>query len=261
MKKIFYKLFKWYYKIIGYVMLLPNFILYKYYNPKTLIVLGMHRSGTSCMTRIFNLCNVNLGKILMEAQIDNPKGFWENSLVFEINEKILKQSGGTWSNPPSSDELKVTFFDKLAMLAILYSCPNSVLGIKDPRMLITWHAWKPLIKNYCIVGIFRHPLSVANSLNKRNSLPNKDGLNLWKKYNQILLSISKEENVTLIDFDNPDIFKDRICSILEKLNLSFNENSLKFYNPKNRYSDNLDKIENEEIHKMYEFFKIQALEI
>ena len=242
-------------------MLLPNFILHKYYNPKTLIILGMHRSGTSCMTRIFNLCNVNLGKTLMKAQVDNPKGFWENSLVFEINEKILKQSGGTWSNPPSSDEIKVTFFDKLAMLAILYSCPNSVLGIKDPRMLITWNAWKPLIKNYCIVGIFRHPLSVANSLTKRNNLPNKDGLNLWKKYNQILLSISEEENVTLIDFDNPDIFKDTICSILEKLNLSFNENALKFYNPKNRYSDNLDKIENEKIHKMYEFFKIQALKI
>ena len=242
-------------------MLLPNFILYKYYKPKTLIILGMHRSGTSCMTRIFNLCNVNLGKTLMKAQVDNPKGFWENSLVFEINEKILKQSGGTWSNPPSSNEIKVTFFDKLAMLAILYSCPNSVLGIKDPRMLITWNAWKPLIKNYCIVGIFRHPLSVANSLNKRNNLPNKDGLNLWKKYNKILLSISKEENVTLIDFDNPDIFKDTICSILEKLNLSFNENALKFYNPKNRYSDNLDKIENEKIHKMYEFFKIQALKI
>ena len=242
-------------------MLLPNFILYKYYKPKTLIILGMHRSGTSCMTRIFNLCNVNLGKTLMKAQVDNPKGFWENSLVFEINEKILKQSGGTWSNPPSSNEIKVTFFDKLAMLAILYSCPNSVLGIKDPRMLITWNAWKPLIKNYCIVGIFRHPLSVANSLNKRNNLPNKDGLNLWKKYNQILLSISEEENVTLINFDNPDIFKDTICSILEKLNLSFNENALKFYNPKNRYSDNLDKIENEKIHKMYEFFKIQALKI
>ena len=261
MDKMLYKLLKWYYKILGYILLIPNFILYKYYKPKTLIILGMHRSGTSCMTRIFNLCNVNLGKTLMKAKFDNPKGFWENSLVFEVNEKILKQSGGTWLNPPSPDQIKVTLFDRLAMLSILYSCPNSVLGIKDPRMLITWHAWKPLIENYCIVGIFRYPLSVAHSLNKRNRLSNSEGLDLWKKYNQILLSLSKEENITFIDFDNPNCFETKITSVLEKLNLTFNKDALKFYNQKNRKSDNIDKIEDDQVYKIYESFKNQDFKI
>ena len=67
----------------------------------------MHRSGTSCITRIFNLCDVYLGQSLLEPQHDNPKGFWENSYIFEINEKILKQSGGSWDNPP--EKIKVTF--------------------------------------------------------------------------------------------------------------------------------------------------------
>ena len=176
MNKISNKLLQLYYKMTNYLMLIPNFILYKYYKPKTLIILGMHRSGTSCITRIFNLCDVYLGKALMKEQLDNPEGFWENSLVFELNEKILKQSGGSWHNPP--DKLKITFFDKLSMLAILYSSRGRVLGIKDPRMLITWKVWEPLINEYCIVGIFRHPLSVAKSLEKRNGFSLDKSLDL-----------------------------------------------------------------------------------
>ena len=255
MNKITSKLLKWYYKIAGYLILIPNLIIYKYYNPKTLIILGMHRSGTSCITRIFNLCDVYLGKALMKAQLDNPEGFWENELVFEINEKILKQSGGSWDNPPN--KLKVTIFDKLSMLSILYSARGNVLGIKDPRMLITWEVWKPLISNYSIVGIFRHPLSVAKSLEKRNGFDISDSLDLWFKYNQKLISIAEVENILLIDFDNSKLFEEKVCLALKELNLKFVDGALNFYNPQNRHSDNLIKIEDAKINAMYSKLKVK----
>jgi len=243
------KLLKSVYKIWGYLMFVPNFLIYKYYSPKTLIILGMHRSGTSCITRIFNLCNVYLGSSLMKSQDDNLYGFWENSYVFEINEKILKQSGGSWYNPPN--QLKVTIFNKLAMLNVLYSSRGNVLGIKDPRMLITWEAWKPLINNYYIVGIYRHPLSVAKSLEKRNSFSASQGVDLWKQYNKKLIDICNVEDTTLIDFDDPDQLKDKIVSIIKKLDLEFKEHALNFYNPNNRNSDNINIIKDRETLDLY----------
>ena len=41
-----------------------------------LLVLGMHRSGTSMFTRALNLLGMELGQPLMAPQPDNPKGFW-----------------------------------------------------------------------------------------------------------------------------------------------------------------------------------------
>ena len=253
MNKITNKVLKSWYKFWGYILILPNYVLYKYSNPKTLIILGMHRSGTSCITRILNLCGVYLGPSLLAPQNDNPEGFWENSYVFEINEKILQQSGGSWDNPPQN--LKVTFFDKLAMMNVLYNRNNSILGIKDPRLLITWEAWEPLIKNYCIVGIFRHPLSVSKSLNKRNNFDIAKGMDLWKQYNNKLINFTKNEDVILIDFDDFGSFKNKISNVLAKINLKFNEEALNYYNPSNRSCDYIDSIEDDEASNLYNSLK------
>jgi len=54
----------------------------------------MHRSGTSVVTRILNLLGAELGHPLIEAGSDNPKGFWENWYLVQINKQILKNSNG-----------------------------------------------------------------------------------------------------------------------------------------------------------------------
>ena len=253
MKLFFKKISEIWYNLWGYIFLFPNYILYKIYKPKTLIILGMHRSGTSCITRMFNLNGVYLGHSLLAPKDDNPKGFWENTHIFKINEKILKQSGGSWYNPP--DKIKVTFFDKLAMMNVLYNRKNKILGIKDPRLLITWEAWKPFIEQYTIIGVFRHPLSVAKSLQKRNQFDVLKSIDLWKKYNNKLISVKKHEDIKLIDFDNPDSFKEKISMTLKQLDLDFDENSLNFYNPKNRSSDYINSIEDSKIFKLYSLLK------
>ena len=47
---------------------------------KAVIVLGMHRSGTSALARVVNLLGVSLGRTddMMQPNEINPKGFWEN---------------------------------------------------------------------------------------------------------------------------------------------------------------------------------------
>src|SRR5262245_50531861 len=65
-------------------------------------IAGMHRSGTSMVTRLLNLCGLNLGPAehLMESSPDNPEGFWESLPFVRINEELLHSLGGEWDRPP-----------------------------------------------------------------------------------------------------------------------------------------------------------------
>ena len=50
-----------------------------------IIVLGMHRSGTSALTGVLNRVGVNLGDNLVAPEADNPAGYWENLDVNNAN--------------------------------------------------------------------------------------------------------------------------------------------------------------------------------
>ena len=55
-------------------------------------ILGMHRSGTSALARVINLCGVDLGnKLMPPAENSNKKGFWEHFDINTANEKLLHE--------------------------------------------------------------------------------------------------------------------------------------------------------------------------
>ena len=212
----------------GYFLLIPSFLFKN--NTHILIILGMHRSGTSCITKIFNLNGIKLGNDLLSSQNDNPRGFWEDWYLVKINRQILKRSKGSWNNPPK--KIKVSIKDKLDILNFLNLNRKAALCIKDPRMLLTWEVWKPFLKNYQLVGVFRNPESVSKSLNKRNNFDINSGYSLWNKYNKNLIKISNNEKISIINFDNSNSFKNKISEIVNNFGIEFNPDSLKYYNPK-----------------------------
>src|SRR5262245_46357503 len=65
-------------------------------------VAGIHRSGTSMITRLLHCCGVSLGAAddLLPAAPDNPAGFWENRRFLAVNDMLLMALGGSWSAPP-----------------------------------------------------------------------------------------------------------------------------------------------------------------
>src|SRR3989337_2456670 len=66
-------------------------------------IAGMHRSGTSLIARMLNLCGLYLGSEddLLSAAPDNPEGFWENRQFLNINDNILFALNGNWAVPPT----------------------------------------------------------------------------------------------------------------------------------------------------------------
>jgi len=172
-------------------------------------IIGMHRSGTSFLSRAFNLCGVYLGPesdfsdTELKPTGGNPKGHWENVNVMSLNEDILKENGGSWDSVPKN--LNKTAKDLESrikqILTSFYSKNALAYGFKDPRFPITFEKWIPYMKNFVVVGIFRHPLKVAESLKIRDGLSYADSLNLWKEHNEKLLQYIKKYNGFLLDFD------------------------------------------------------------
>ena len=56
----------------------------------------MHRSGTSLVTKCFEVFGYGLGETLMEPSEDNPKGFFEDLDVVYINDWLLRDNGSYW---------------------------------------------------------------------------------------------------------------------------------------------------------------------
>lgn len=154
------------------------------------VVLGMHRSGTSAAARLVNLMGFSLGpdEDLLPPRSDNPTGFWENASCVILNEEILVALGGEWSAPPllghgweSLPELDA-FRPRAAALA------STVLGApqwawKGPRACITLPFWLPIFgRDLAVVLVHRNPLEVATSLQAREGFPMSLGLALWERY-------------------------------------------------------------------------------
>src|SRR5262249_1740037 len=61
-----------------------------------IVVLGMHRSGTSALAGMLHHLGVALGDELMPATADNPRGYWEHRDIVAINDRLMTELGRTW---------------------------------------------------------------------------------------------------------------------------------------------------------------------
>src|SRR5690242_20012263 len=62
------------------------------------LVLGMHRSGTSALTRMLNLLGCALPDELLGANYSNPEGHWESQRAIAINDALLIALGRSWDD-------------------------------------------------------------------------------------------------------------------------------------------------------------------
>jgi|GEM_PF-3090089 len=159
---------------------------------EAIIIVGMHRSGTSALTRILSLLGFSLPQKLMIGGSDNIKGNWEPARVMKIHDEAFASIGSSWNDYFSFPQ---AWFDSVTannlsekiidFLAKEFGETNSFI-IKDPRISILLPLWyQPLaIFNTDVSYILpiRNPLEVAESLWQRNKISISEGLLLWLKY-------------------------------------------------------------------------------
>lgn len=170
-----------------------------------IFVLGMHRSGTSCLTGVLQACGVYLGEVSTRNP-NNLRGNRENRRVNALNESLLQLNGGSWRQPvfisnwsPEHALLRDELVTELSDIA-----GRNWWAIKDPRLLFTLPFWLDAIQPR-FIGTFRHPVSVARSLAGRQSQPLSfdQGIALWQKYNTNLLALHEQSPFPLVNFDLP----------------------------------------------------------
>lgn len=155
-----------------------------------IIVLGMHRSGTSAMAGILACSGVDFGQHLYPAQDNvNDKGFFEHGPIVDCHDELLLELASSWDDPrplPAgwTERASVTAYRQRLTTIVrgdFHAAP--LWGLKDPRicrLLPLWHAIlsdRGVRSHYVIV--VRHPLEVAASLARRNGISRDKSLLLW----------------------------------------------------------------------------------
>lgn len=154
------------------------------------VVLGMHRSGTSAAARLINLLGFSLGPEdnLMLGQENNPTGYWESTPLAVVNDEILAVLGGAWSAPPPVAEGWESRPELDALRTSAEELAASILADdqwvwKDPRNCLTLPFWRRLIGTEpAVVFIHRNPLEVAASLAVRDEMTIWFALALWERH-------------------------------------------------------------------------------
>ncbi|WP_320034595.1 hypothetical protein [Halarcobacter sp.] len=160
---------------------------------KCIVVLGMHRSGTSALTGVLDICDIKLGNNIMGESEFNAKGHFENLEIVNFNEKLLEELNSTWYSPNGVNEelykelLNNThLINKAKTLIIQEFGDNELIAIKDPRMCFLFDFWEKVLTelNYEIDAIllYREPLDIAKSLERRDYFEYDYSILLWLKY-------------------------------------------------------------------------------
>ena len=156
------------------------------------MVLGMHRSGTSVVTRMLASLGCDLCGTVIDPQADNPLGYFEHKDVILIHEAFLRQSGRTWSDPgplPSAEfetRAAASARDRLAIVLERDFHDKPLWVVKDPRLSRLIPLWREPIDalgiSPRIVMVVRSPFSVAESLFKRDGFRREKALLLWLRH-------------------------------------------------------------------------------
>ena len=170
----------------------------------TVCVLGMHRSGTSCLSGALQTAGISGGNVIEYAN-DNPKGNRENQSIMKLNDRVLAHNDGTWDNPPITLNYSTEHQQQRDQLIRKLNSQFPVWMFKDPRTVLTLPFWQNGISNLQLIGTFRHPLKVAMSLYQRQgiSIPLRKGIKLWIHYNSLILEEYHKVPFPLICFDLP----------------------------------------------------------
>lgn len=155
-----------------------------------LVVIGMHRSGTSATTGALQCVGVQLGEKLYAGHSDvNAKGYFEHSDIADANEEVLLRLGSVWDDVLVKsdgwwrrDELR-PFAEKMRGYIRRDFAKSPLWALKDPRVcrLLPW--WLEIFRAEGIAPHFlfvvRSPEEVCGSLQRRDGFSRQKSLMLW----------------------------------------------------------------------------------
>lgn len=140
----------------------------KYKLDQPVIIFGVHRSGTSLLTRMMEKLGLFVGRDL--------QGDHESKIIIAISNHYLNRTNSSWDAPhyPREEDVRINYvaraFDaNFDTIAKSFGPMTGFWGMKDPRMVITLPLWLRIFPQAKIIYIKRSPVPIAKSLSTRHN--------------------------------------------------------------------------------------------
>jgi hypothetical protein len=156
-----------------------------------ILVLGMHRGGTSALTRVLNLIGARVPGNLAEPDRWNAKGYWESRDTIRIHDAMLEALGSRWDDdrplPLDIDDPRLRpHRDELRGFLQANFAGVGDFVVKDPRICRFVPLWLWLLRDSRaaphVALIVRNPVEVAASLRTRDLIPPSRSYSLWLRH-------------------------------------------------------------------------------
>ena len=184
-----------------------------------MVVLGMHRSGTSLLSNILHLLGVDMVEGTPHASGANPTGFWERQDIVSLQDDILSVIERPIGKPshvlpfpavswrdPQLWGLKARLRELVQIQ--LESTPGP-WGFKDPRTCRLLPLWAELFGELGItpryVWAIRHPLEAASSMTLKSRWTRPMTVSqsevLWLVYNYDIARYTLPGEPLIVDYN------------------------------------------------------------
>ena len=161
-------------------------------NVSAVVVLGMHRSGTSALAGVLHSLGCSLPADLMGPTEDNEKGYFESNAIRRFNDELLSSAGSSWSdwtgfNSAWLESPVAEGFRLRARELVEKEFGRSHLFVlKDPRICRLVPFWHDVLISLHITPLYihthRNPDDVAASLHRRDGMPIGVAKVIWLRH-------------------------------------------------------------------------------
>lgn len=197
------------------------------------VVLGMHRSGTSLLSNMLHMLGVDMADTTDHVSPKNPGGFWERPELVAIHDEILEAIGQPIARPSHvlpfpaawwrSKQVQALKPKLLAYVAGQLAKSANPWGFKDPRtcrlLPLWWEVFRELNLEPVYVNAIRAPDEAAVSMSQKSSLRKVSVANgelMWLSYNyDVARLVTLKSPALVVDyaewFSDPSAVAERLC--------------------------------------------------
>lgn len=175
-----------------------------------ILVIGMHRSGTSIVAHMLHHMGCHMGDDLLAADIHNPGGYYEDRVWLDLNKAILTAAGGDWRKVPPYKSIRNQGkrFRNKWLGYIQDRQQHRSWGIKEPRLCLTAGLYYADLPQPVCFFVHRGDRAVADSLTRLYG--KADWPYLIRRYRDHKQAFVREHHPTIIDIYYEQLTKNRL---------------------------------------------------
>lgn len=157
-----------------------------------ILVLGMHRSGTSALARLIGYLGAALPGDAIEAHADNARGYWESAAIVKADDQLLRVARSSWFDPRPLDLSRLepsalrSRKDRIWEAVGQAFAEAPIMTIKDPRQCRFVPTIVETLAEHGVASravlMLRSPQAVARSIASRDGTTAAFAQLLWLRH-------------------------------------------------------------------------------